>query len=318
MSRRRELYTFMACLALIVGGFFAESLVGGKVLSPADVLFASASFRDVRGSDYVPANRLLIDPVLQFQPWLEFNRTMLRSGRLPLWNSSSGCGAPHLANGQAAVFDPFNAIAYLGRLPEAHGWMAAARLWFARRGDVPPGASLGIWVVGTLVLGAGLPVLRVPGRVAPVPGHQCRRLDALGPASHRMRLESAECPKCRMAGGRGGRHDSGRPRPDECPRPARGRGLFGLARTERRRPGSRWMGLVPGGGAGGGDRGGGGDSAGLLLIAEPGLGRSRPRAQAGLGAGAAPVARCSRDGPAVALRQPATRSAQPGQGARGS
>src|SRR5438105_46943 len=134
MSARRELFAFSATLAALVGGFFAESLVGGKVLSPADVLFASRSFADVRGPGYEPANRLLIDPVLQFQPWLEFNRAMLRSGRLPLWNPMAGCGAPHLANGQSAVFDPFQAIAYFGRLPEAHARMAAARLWVAGLG----------------------------------------------------------------------------------------------------------------------------------------------------------------------------------------
>ena len=131
VSPRRELFAFAATLAAIVGGFFAESLHGGRILSPADVLFASGSFADARGPNYEPANRLLIDPVLQFQPWLEFNRTMLRSGRLPLWNPMAGCGAPHLANGQSAVFDPFHLIAYLGDLPGALGWMAAARLWFA-------------------------------------------------------------------------------------------------------------------------------------------------------------------------------------------
>ena len=134
LSPRREPFAFAVILAAIVGGFFCESLIGGRILSPSDVLFASASFREVRGAAYEPANRLLIDPVLQFQPWLEFNRAMLRSGRLPLWNSMAGCGAPHLANGQSAVFDPFQVIAYLGRLPEALGWMAASRLWFAGLG----------------------------------------------------------------------------------------------------------------------------------------------------------------------------------------
>ena len=92
-------------------------------------------------------NRLLIDPVLQFQPWLEFNRSMLRSGRLPLWNPMSGCGAPHLANGQSAVFDPFHLIAYLGgssRSPRLDGGDSAL---VRRPGDVPagsaPGASVG-------------------------------------------------------------------------------------------------------------------------------------------------------------------------------
>ena len=128
---RRELAGFGLVLAALVVGFFHESLLGGKILSPADVLFASASFRGVKGPDYEPLNRLLMDPVLQFQPWLEFNRREIRAGRLPLWNPYAGCGAPHLANGQSAVFDPFHAIAYLGRLPDALAPMAAARLWVA-------------------------------------------------------------------------------------------------------------------------------------------------------------------------------------------
>ena len=78
MSARREFTAFALVLGALVAVFFGESLFGGKVLSPADVLFVSASFRDVAGPDYEPANRLLIDPVLQFQPWLEFNRAMIR------------------------------------------------------------------------------------------------------------------------------------------------------------------------------------------------------------------------------------------------
>ncbi|HEX8203603.1 MAG TPA: hypothetical protein VF590_24215, partial [Isosphaeraceae bacterium] len=134
MSTRRECLAFAGVLGALVAGFFHETLFGGKVLSPADVVFVQESFRGPRGRDYEPANRLLMDPVLQFQPWLEFNRAMLRRGRLPLWNGLAGCGAPHLANGQSAVFDPFHAIAYLGRLPEAHAPMAAARLWMAGLG----------------------------------------------------------------------------------------------------------------------------------------------------------------------------------------
>ncbi len=131
MTRRRELLIFGLTLVALVSGFFFESLIGGKVLSSADVLLASASFREVSPAGYEPMNRLLMDPTLQFEPWIEFNRRMLRTGRLPLWNSSSGCGAPHLANGQSAVFDPFQLIAYVGTVPEAFALMAAARLWFA-------------------------------------------------------------------------------------------------------------------------------------------------------------------------------------------
>ncbi|MHB1561854.1 MAG: hypothetical protein ACYC61_30765, partial [Isosphaeraceae bacterium] len=128
----RETLAFVLVLGTLIAAFFHESLLGGKVLSPADVLLVSASFRDEGdAADYEPANRLLMDPVLQFQPWLEFNRAMLRSGQLPLWNPYAGCGAPHLANGQSAVFDPFHLLAYLGRLPDAYAWIAAGRLFVA-------------------------------------------------------------------------------------------------------------------------------------------------------------------------------------------
>jgi hypothetical protein len=135
MTPRRELLAFAAALALLVTGFLGDSLLGPKVLSPADALWVAASFHGAPGdASYEPANRLLMDPVLQFQPWLEFSRRMIREGRVPLWNDRAGCGAPHLANGQSAVFDPFHLIAYLGSLPQAHAWMAAARLWVAGLG----------------------------------------------------------------------------------------------------------------------------------------------------------------------------------------
>jgi hypothetical protein len=147
MKSRHEIIAFCAVLAVCVACFFHETLIGGKVLSPADVLLASTSFNGEAAGDYEPANRLLIDPVLQFQPWLEFNRRMIRSGRLPLWNGHAGCGVPHLANGQSAVFDPFHLIAYVGRLPAAYAWMAAGRLWVAGLGMFLLARSwrLGVW-----------------------------------------------------------------------------------------------------------------------------------------------------------------------------
>lgn len=143
----RECWLFAVALAATVVAFFGESIVGGKVLSPADVLRVSASFRGPGEPDYEPANRLLMDPVLQFQPWLEFNRREIRAGRLPVWNPYAGCGAPHLANGQSAVFDPFHLLAYVGTLPDAFAWIAAGRLFFAGLGMYLLARSwgLGFW-----------------------------------------------------------------------------------------------------------------------------------------------------------------------------
>jgi hypothetical protein len=143
----REWLAFALVLGIWVTAFFHETLFLGKVLSPADVLRVSASFRDEDDAVFEPANRLLMDPVLQFQPWLEFNRRMVRSGQWPLWNPHAGGGAPHLANGQSAVFDPFHLLAYLGTLPSAYGWIAAGRLLAAGLGMFLLARSwgLGFW-----------------------------------------------------------------------------------------------------------------------------------------------------------------------------
>jgi hypothetical protein len=157
MRPRREIFVFCAVLAVCVAVFFHETLFGGKVLSPADVLLVSASFRADGAGDYEPANRLLMDPVLQFQPWLEFNRMMVRRGRLPLWNGFSGCGAPHLANGQSAVFDPFHLLAYFGTTPGAYAWIAAGRLWVAGLGMFLLARSWGLGFWGRFFAGLTYP-----------------------------------------------------------------------------------------------------------------------------------------------------------------
>src|SRR5262245_41238418 len=144
MVPRREVTWFCIVLAACVAGFFHESLLGGRILSPADVLQVQSSFRREPGGDYEPLNRLLMDAVLQFEPWLEFNRTIIRQGCLPLWNPHAGCGAPHLANSQSAVFEPFHLIAYVGEMPQALAWMAAARLWTAGLGMFLLARSWGI------------------------------------------------------------------------------------------------------------------------------------------------------------------------------
>ncbi len=135
MSPARELLAFVATLTLLVVGVLHASILGGKVLSPADVVLVEASFREVAGaSGFEPENRLLMDPVLQFEPWFEECRAQLRRGRLPLWNTRAGCGAPLVANGQAAVFDPTHLVAALGEWPGALAGIAAARLGLAGLG----------------------------------------------------------------------------------------------------------------------------------------------------------------------------------------
>ncbi|MEW4571056.1 hypothetical protein AB1L88_24570 [Tautonia sp. JC769] len=137
MTARLEFAAFGAALAAVIAVPLGPALLGGRILSPSDLAYVQRSF-EREGAEsafaYEPSNRLLTDPMLQFEPWIAFNREMVRSGRLPLWNDRAGCGVPHLANGQSAVFDPIAAIAYLGPMPDALAWIASARLWIAGMG----------------------------------------------------------------------------------------------------------------------------------------------------------------------------------------
>jgi hypothetical protein len=83
---------------------------------------------------YTVCNPLLTDPVTQFLPWLDFNRSELAAGRIPLWNPFNGCGAPHFANFQSAVFSPFSLPFYLGSLKFALLVSAFAKLFLASFG----------------------------------------------------------------------------------------------------------------------------------------------------------------------------------------
>lgn len=156
-GRRAEAWGFGAALAVCVGVFFHEALRPDRALSSADVLLVEASFRDSGHRDYEPWNRLLMDPVLQFQPWMELNWSELRAGRLPLWNPYAGCGVPHLANGQSAIFDPFNLPIHFGPMPAALGLVAALRLWFAGVGAFFLARAWGLNVWGRWFAGLAFP-----------------------------------------------------------------------------------------------------------------------------------------------------------------
>jgi hypothetical protein len=155
---RRAHARFAAALTALVVALLGESLLGGKALGPADVLATTAAFGGPDHAAFVPANRLLTDPVLQFRPWLEWNRAQIRAGRLPRWNPLAGCGAPHLANAQAGVFDPFHLIAYVGPLPAAIAWVAAARLMVAGAGMYLLALRWGLGPWGRSLAGLAFPL----------------------------------------------------------------------------------------------------------------------------------------------------------------
>lgn len=159
VASRGEMAGFALILALSLALLYAETLTGARVLSPADTLLTSASFRQADGSSLVdePGNRLLVDAAIQFEPWLLMSRESVRDGRLPLWNDRAGCGAPLLANGQSAVFDPFHALAYWGPWPWSLAGMAVGRLWIAGIGMFLFTARLGLGPWGRWFSGLSYP-----------------------------------------------------------------------------------------------------------------------------------------------------------------
>lgn len=107
-GRRSFLLAAVACAAAFVGTH--ASALPPRVLAPTDLL---AWFTPWRDDARAPANRLLLDPILQFQPWLEHSRRELLAGRPPLWNPWQGLGVVHLGNDQSAVLSPFSWPYYL-------------------------------------------------------------------------------------------------------------------------------------------------------------------------------------------------------------
>ena len=95
--------------ALAVTLFLGPALLTGRYLSPADLLFDDPPWAAARPPGWHgPANGLLSDSVLQFEPWLAYSAARLHAGALPLWNPDNMLGAPFIGNMQSAVFYPLN------------------------------------------------------------------------------------------------------------------------------------------------------------------------------------------------------------------
>ena len=119
----------LAALAAVIALFFGPGLVGGKVLLPADVLFAFEPWRSQAAAFGVtlPHNDLIADAVLQNYGWKTLIKESLLHGELPLWNPSILGGVPLLAAGQPGALYPPGLLFFL-LLPTAYAyaWFSAA------------------------------------------------------------------------------------------------------------------------------------------------------------------------------------------------
>lgn len=113
---------FLAAVALVV---LWPVTLGDKVLLPADLLLRMEPFRaHAREYDFERVQNPILDAIQQFYPWRKFAGEQARVDQVPLWNPYMSCGAPFLANNQAAAFYPETWLWYVMSAERAFGWAA--------------------------------------------------------------------------------------------------------------------------------------------------------------------------------------------------
>lgn len=157
LTSKHELFVFAVVLLALEGLYFSDALQPGFVLSAADWLLATESFRTPGEPEYEPVNRLLTDIACQMEPWTDLAAREWQAGRVPLWNPYAGCGAPLLANAQSGVFNPINFIYFLTRSPYAWVAMAMLKLFIAGIGAFLLASELGLARLGRWFAGLCFP-----------------------------------------------------------------------------------------------------------------------------------------------------------------
>ena len=123
----------VTALLLLLLLLLQPALVGGRVLLPADIPYAvDPLWRNLAPAGFTgAANPMLADQMAQYYPWLLFSRAQVAAGSVPLWNPYVNGGQPHLGNGQAGLYGPFDVLRQLLPLPALYGWLALIQLALA-------------------------------------------------------------------------------------------------------------------------------------------------------------------------------------------
>lgn len=117
-------------LALLVLVYLWPALLGGKILSPAAVLYKLPPWQPYTPRNVASfENYLLADAPLVLYPWRELMRQLLHAGTLPLWNPHALTGVPFLSNPQAGLFSIFSLPLWILPFDHALGLAAALKLW---------------------------------------------------------------------------------------------------------------------------------------------------------------------------------------------
>lgn len=95
-------------LFLATALYFLPYLGTGKTFLPYDLLPQTAPWHSLGNSS--PQNWMMSDSLVQYIPWRNLYRQALLSGEIPWWNPYVFAGMPFAANGQSALFYPFNLL----------------------------------------------------------------------------------------------------------------------------------------------------------------------------------------------------------------
>jgi hypothetical protein len=102
----------LAALLLLAAVPFWRFFLQGRAFLPTDILFELPPW-DAQAAHIDVHNPLISDPIRVYYPWLDFARTVVRDGSLPLWNPFIFSGVPHLANSLTATLYPLAAFIYI-------------------------------------------------------------------------------------------------------------------------------------------------------------------------------------------------------------
>jgi len=97
-------------LFLLPWALLGRALLPGRVLSPADILFLTPTWKALAPGLAV-ANPTLSDVAVALHPWLILAGRELAHGHFPLWNPYAYAGAPFFANPNTALLFPLTWLA---------------------------------------------------------------------------------------------------------------------------------------------------------------------------------------------------------------
>ncbi|MFA6005473.1 MAG: YfhO family protein [Patescibacteria group bacterium] len=135
----RLLIPFVICISVI--GYFARPIVTKKlVIGPFDFLvnyyhpykdLPWEKTPDLYAQYTKPKNILMSDVVSVVFPMKYYTIESLKKGIIPLWDPHILSGAPHLANTQSSVFNPFNIFFFIAGYASAYNLFIITQLIIA-------------------------------------------------------------------------------------------------------------------------------------------------------------------------------------------